>query len=146
MFPGIGAIAGIVRVKDEQGVFAVEPAAGGLIQTANRELHLPAEGIVAGEQAKEQHREAELVAAGAWLGGPQQHFRCHESRGAEHAARALAIHFNVVVVADQDRAIRGPQEQIPQGDVLVTEPLEVQFMEGVGQQEAGPEHVLQADL
>ena len=101
---------------------------------------------MAGEQSEHQHRQGEQIAGRPRLGLAQQHFRGHEPGGAEHRPAPLAIDLHVVVVADQDPPVGRLEEQVAQGDVLVTEPLEVQLVEAIRQEEAGPQHVLQADL
>ena len=143
---GMGAVPGVVGIKDEQRLLAIEAAAGRFIQAADRQLPLAAEGVMAGDQPEDQHRQGEQVAAGTRFGLPEQHFRGHEARGAQHGAAPLAVDVDVVVIADQHPAAAGLQKQIAQGDVLVTEPLEVQVVEAIRQVETGPQHVLETDL
>ena len=145
MLDRIWAVAAIVRIEHKQWLLGIEPPAGGKIQTGDRPLQRSLEGIVAGEQMEQQHGQGEEIGAAIRSGLAQGHLRRHEPPGAHHGAAAAATHLHVVVVADQDAAPPGIQEQIPQGHVLVTEAEAVQGMEGPGQEEGTAQHVLEAD-
>ena len=145
MFDRVGPVAGVHRIEDEHRILAAEAPAGRLVEAADRQLHLALEGVVAGEQPEQQHRQGKEVAVSPGPGLPQQHLRGHEPRGAQHGARLGPVHRDVVVVADQDATAGGLQEEVAQGDVLVAEARQVEGVESVGQAEAGPQHLAQAD-
>ena len=64
----IGAVGAVVGIKNEEGFLAVDPPPRRFIQAADGQFLLAAEGIVARQQPKEQHRQGEQVATSAWPG------------------------------------------------------------------------------